>query len=430
MGYAAAIGGVVVAIVVRLGIGDIGAPFITFYPFLIVATLAGGLRAGLVSVALSALAADYLFLPPEFDFAMTGTSMFALVVFVLVAAAMVLLVTLLNEAVDRLSGQAAQLQHVLEVEPTGLIGVNENGDIELSNTAAEKEFGYTKTELLGRKVEMLMPKDRRAGHRTERSAYQAEQDPAPRIMGVGREMLGLRKDGATIPVEIALSLFEERGRRGAIAVITDISERKATELRQQLLADEVRHRGRNLLAVVQAMVAQIITPDRPVAEARQEFSAAIDALARAHELFIETSAVSLAELAKLELAVFNGRITIELPDIPLTATAAQDFALIIHELATNAVKHGALSVSEGRVSFTGHENGHDLTLIWQERDGPLVMAPNKRGFGQTILGSVAQAFCAEVVSDYRLDGFHYRLRVNFARISTIVDLAAWRAASR
>lgn len=430
MGYAAAIGGVATAIVLRLTIGDLGAPFITFYPFVILATLAGGLRPGLLSVVLSALAANYLFLPPFFDFAMTGTGVLTLFVFVLVAGTMVLLVTLLNEAVDRLSSQAARTQQILEIEPTGLIGVDENGVIEVANTAAEAQFGYTKAELLGRKIELLVPKDRREAHRTLRKTYQDEPSSEARMMGAGRDLEGLRKNGATFPVEIGLSPIQQGEHRGAIAVITDISERKAAELRERLLANEVRHRGRNLLAVVQAMVSQIITPDRPVAESRQELSAGIVALARAHELFLDTTAVSLAELAKIELAVFDGRVTIDLPSIPLTPAAAQDFALIFHELATNALKHGALSVPEGKVSLTGRENGRELTMIWEERDGPLVVAPNRRGFGHTILVNVAEALCTEVVREYRLDGFHYRLRADLARISTIVDLAAWRAASR
>jgi PAS domain S-box-containing protein len=319
------------------------------------------------------------------------------------------------------------VQRVLEAEPTGLIAVGGDGVIVLSNIAAERQFGYTKAELLGRKVEILVPEDRRAGHGALRRSYQ--EQPVLRAMGAGGDLEGLRKDGTTMPVEIALSPIEVGGRSGAIAVITDISERKAAERRQQILSSEIRHRGRNLLAVVQAMARQIITPERPVAESRKEFSDAIDALARAHDLFLEVGGVSLARLVKLELAPFAGRVTIDVPDTLLTASAAQDFALIVHELAINALKHGAFSVSAGRVSLTGRENGRELVLAWEESGGPAVAAPSHRGFGQTILVSVAQSFCTEVVSDYAPDGFCYRLRAELARIGTVVDLAERRAES-
>lgn len=428
MGYAVAVGGVALASGLRVGLGDVDAPFITFFPVLILATLVGGPRPGLLAVALSALTADYLFLPPALEFVWTADAIFTLAVYAIVAAAMVGLVTLLNEAMDRLSRQSANVRQVLETEPTGLIAVGEDGVIALSNAAVERQFGYTKAELLGQKVEMLVPEDRRAGHGALRRNYQ--EQPVSRAMGAGRDLEGLRKDGTRMPVEIGLSPFEGGGHHGAIATITDISERKAAEHRQQILSNEIRHRGRNLLAVVQAMAAQIITSDRPAAESRKEFSDAINALARAHDLFLEMGGVvSLAKLVTLELAPFDRRVTIDVPDIPLTASAAQDFALIVHELAINALKHGALSVPDGRVSLTGQEDGRELVLVWKESGRPVAVAPIHRGFGQTILVNVAQGLCTEVFSDYAPDGFCYRLRAELARISTVVDLATWRSRS-
>jgi two-component sensor histidine kinase len=223
-----------------------------------------------------------------------------------------------------------------------------------------------------------------------------------------------------------LSPFEGKGNHGLIAIITDIRERKAAERRQQILSSEIRHRGRNLLAVVQAMAAQIITADRPASESRRKFYEAIEALARAHDLFLNSGGASLAKLAKLELAPFNGRVTIDVPDISLAAGAAQDFALIVHELATNALKHGALSVPSGHVSLTGHEDGRELVLVWQESGGPPVAPPKRPGFGQTILVHVAQALCTEVHCDYAPGGFCYRLRAELARISAAVEPGAKR----
>lgn len=427
LGYGAAVGGVAVASSLGVGLGTLveSAPFITFYPFVILATLLGGLRSGLLSVILSALAADYLFVPPAFGFSWAAETMFIVGIFVVVAATIAVLVAFLNEAVDQLWRQAANLERILEVEPTGLLAVGEDGTIELSNKAAERQFGYTKAELLGQPIEMLVPEDKRSGHVSLRTGYLDQ--PSLRSMGAGRDLRGLRKDGATIPVEIHLSPFERAGRKGSLATITDISERKTSQRRQEILAAEIRHRGKNLLAVVQAIAAQIFKPGGSVPEARDEFFGALSALARAHDLFLDLGSVSLIKLVELELAPFEERVVIDIPEISLTASAGQDFSLIIHELATNALKYGALSVPDGRVSFTGKQAGGELLLEWEERGGPPVAVPKRRGFGYTILIHVAQAFCTEVVANYAPAGLHYQLRVNLARVSTIVDLAAARA---
>jgi PAS domain S-box-containing protein len=427
IGYGAAVLGVALATALRLAIPSNPAPFVTYYPFIILVTLVGGWRAGALSTIFSAAAADYFIMAPRYSFELAPGDQLTLAIYVFVCACLVALVSLLNTAVDRLWRQATNVELILEKEPTGLFAVLEDGTIEMSNAAAEKLFGYSKAELLGRQIDTLVPEDRRAAHAALRRGYL--ERPEDRMMGAGLDLAGLRKDGTAVPVEVGLSPFDHDGHKGALATIADISERKAIERRQQILASEIRHRGRNLLAVVQAMLRQVITLDRPVAESRQEFSDTIDALARAHDLFLEAGGVSLAELAEMELAAFDGRVSIDLPSIPLTASAGQDFALIFHELATNALKHGALSVPGGHVSLTGREDGHDLIVVWQEIGGPPVVTPNRRGFGQTILVNVAQGFCREVESDYRLDGFHYRLRADLARIATVVELAAWRAGS-
>jgi PAS domain-containing protein len=173
VGYAAAVGGVAAAAGVGLGLDDLvkGAPFITFYSVVILATLVGGFRPGLLTVVLSALAADYLFLPPEFAFSWTAATLPTIGLFVAVATMMIVTVALLNLAVDRLWRQAANVQLILETEPTGLLAVGEDGIIELANWAAESQFGYTKAELIGQQIEMLVPEDSRVGHVALRNGY-------------------------------------------------------------------------------------------------------------------------------------------------------------------------------------------------------------------------------------------------------------------
>ena len=87
-------------------------------------------------------------------------------------------------------------------------------------------------------------------------------------------------------------------------------------------------------------------------------------------------------------------------DLALTPSAAQDFTLIIHELATNALKHGGLKIAEGRVQVTGRQDGQRFTVLWEERNGPECAPPKRRGFGHTILNTFANNLAAAVLFDY------------------------------
>ena len=106
----------------------------------------------------------------------------------------------------------------------------------------------------------------------------------------------------------------------------------------------------------------------------------------------EWQGADLAEVVRTEMSPYAGRVTMEGPTIVLNAKAAQNFALAVHELATNAVKYGALSNQSGRVHISwsvGKPNGHDQFMFrWQERGGPPVSPPTRKGFGSTVLEQV------------------------------------------
>jgi PAS domain S-box-containing protein len=427
VGYGVMALGVASSIGVRMAVGDLlaGAPFLTFYPAIILATVVGGPRVGVAAVILSGVAADYLFLPPIRAIGSTPSELLALALFGLVALMQVGVVTLLNTAIDRLWRQADNVRFVLDAEPTGLIGVDEQGLVLLVNKAVEEQFGYLRDELFGQPIEVLLPDDLRARHANVRTAFLRR--PETRPMGAGRDLQGRRKDGTTMPVEVGLNSIERDGRRGALATVADISERKAIERRQQILMNEVRHRGRNLLTVVQAIALRTITDDRSTAQARKAFMGTVAALSRTHDLFIDATTAPLADIVATELSPFGDRTTIEGCDVLLTQTAAQDFALIVHELATNAVKYGALSAPEGAVSVSAYEEGAELTFIWQERGGPTVKPPKRKGFGHTILNDVAHGFSSHVLADYHPEGLRYEIRADLGRITNVVELACRRA---
>jgi two-component sensor histidine kinase len=110
-------------------------------------------------------------------------------------------------------------------------------------------------------------------------------------------------------------------------------------------------------------------------------------------------------------------VTIDGSDIILTAAAAQNFTLIVHELVTNALKYGALSLPYGKIVIRWRSEDGNLVFDWLEQGGPDVSAPIRQGFGQVILTDLARGFGANVVSEYPSAGFHYGLRVALSAIA-------------
>ena len=175
----------------------------------------------------------------------------------------------------------------------------------------------------------------------------------------------------------------------------EVTERKNAEQRQVLLTDELAHRGKNLLAVVLSIASRSLSGTRPLAEARDVFIQRLHALARNQSLLIAGGfeGAPLAEVVRLELESFSGRIKAVGPHVMLNPRVAQTFALVVHELATNASKYGALSRPAGGIaihwSIQGEGAGARFKFQWLERDGPPVVPPTHRGFGRVLLEKAA-----------------------------------------
>jgi two-component sensor histidine kinase len=238
-------------------------------------------------------------------------------------------------------------------------------------------------------------------------------------MGAGRDLYGLQKGGTELSVEVGLSPVVRGNKSGALATIVDITERKAAERKQEILVREVQHRAKNLLAIVQAIVARTFTAERTLRESRESFDAKLKALARTQDLFFTKGKVSLGSVVTGELAGFHEQVSREGSDLALNASAAQNFTLIVHELTTNALKYGALSVPTGRIVVRWRSEDGELVFDWAEQGGPDVSAPRRQGFGHVILTDLAKGMGASVVSEYASPGFHYGLRVGLAAITEL-----------
>jgi PAS domain S-box-containing protein len=128
-----------------------------------------------------------------------------------------------------------KLRLIVDAAPNGMILVDQKGEITLVNSQVERVFGYSREELLGQSIEMLVPDAVRAKHPTHRKSFDA--DPKVRSMGAGRDLYGQHKDGRHIPVEIGLNPFTTEGERFVLASIIDITERKRSEERLRLIVE-------------------------------------------------------------------------------------------------------------------------------------------------------------------------------------------------
>jgi len=173
----------------------------------------------------------------------------------------------------------------------------------------------------------------------------------------------------------------------------DITERKEAEAQLRLLMQELSHRVKNSLAMVQAIASQTLRNASSLEAARETFSARLAALSRAHDLLVgggwANTALSQVIAGVVGIQGEPERFSTKGPDVTLGPKAALALTLILHELGTNAVKYGALSNETGRVVLTWRLDEMDgesqFRLRWQEQDGPTVISPTRRGFGSRLI---------------------------------------------
>jgi two-component sensor histidine kinase len=193
-------------------------------------------------------------------------------------------------------------------------------------------------------------------------------------------------------------LFDEnRANVGSIVTLTDMTERKRAEEQQTTMVAELNHRVKNILAIVQSVAAQTLRSSGTLENFSEAFTGRLNALAIAHDVLTQTRwiGIGLNELLVAVLAPFRSadekRVGISGPAILLPARAVVPLSMVLHELATNAAKNGALSTRRGRIDITWQLAGgteRSVELVWQERDGPQVNASASAGFGTKLIDRV------------------------------------------
>jgi two-component sensor histidine kinase/PAS domain-containing protein len=206
-----------------------------------------------------------------------------------------------------------------------------------------------------------------------------------------------------------------------INVATDITERKVAEAHQRFLLQELSHRSKNLLTLVQSIADQSFRKSSDQKDFQNRFSGRLGGLAASNALLArgDWRGSSLRELVEFQLAPFidlsSSQLEINGPEVNLAADASQAIGLALHELATNAVKHGALSSAHGRlyISWAVEQStgAGGLTLDWREFGGPLVTTPKQKGFGHVVIKNmIEQAVRGTVELNFAKEGLHWSLR--------------------
>ncbi|MEC9471599.1 MAG: PAS domain-containing protein [Pseudomonadota bacterium] len=198
---------------------------------------------------------------------------------------------------------------------------------------------------------------------------------------------------------------------GLIGISVDLTHKRENERQMHLVMRELTHRSKNLLAVIQAMARQTAARSDNTEDFVESFAARLQAMAASHDLLVSQSwyGADLKELVLAHLAqsIDPGSPQIEIEGDPhsITADAAQNLGLALHELTTNAAKYGALSVLGGKLSVSWTTVDGRIRLVWKESGGPEVVPPRRNGFGRMLLERlVGPALDGDVSIDFAPEG--------------------------
>ena len=437
-----------------------GFPYVTFFPAVIITSFLFGIRFGLISAVLCGAVAYYYFLTPAYSFSIAGKQV-ALGFYVFVVATDLLLVhgmqaanqQLIKERELNLNLANAKAELVLELQQRVIERKNAIDDLresEVKTHLATETAGIglwqwhipsghvtwdkAMFDLYGMPPTtdgLVKYEDYIASVHPEDAANQNAvlQDTVSRRGASKREFRILPRDGGDVRYIRAV----ETARAGpdgqtewVVGTNLDITEEKNRERHIQLLMGEINHRAKNLLAVVLSVASQTRGVDH--ADFLKKFSARVRSLAAGQDVLVanQWKRVSLDALIRAQLNHFKdligSRITISGDSVQLSPAAVQTIGMAVHELATNAAKHGALSNTKGRIDISWQKiagkTSDRLVMRWIESEGPPVFPPKEHGFGSMVTGKVVEmGLGGEVTANFAPTGFSWRLDCPFDQIS-------------
>jgi PAS domain S-box-containing protein len=313
------------------------------------------------------------------------------------------------------AADTARLAAIVSSSDDAIVSKTLDGTITSWNEGAARIFGYQPSEMIGQPITRIIPPELHA----EEKQIIARLKRGERIDHY--ETVRVAKDGHRIDVSLTVSPLRDRSGRiiGASKVARDISERKQAEKLQRVLIDELNHRVKNTLATVQAIANQSLVHAKSPADFVASFSARVRALAAAHMVLTRSDmrGAEMMDLVREQVLLDAGndpRISCSGPLLVLEPQTALHLALVLHELATNARKYGALSAPTGRLAVTWEvrrNGGQNLLLWWRESRGPTVRAPQARGFGSALIEQTLRTHGGETSVHYGPDGLTCEIRL-------------------
>lgn len=290
-----------------------------------------------------------------------------------------------------------------------IISLGGDGRITSWNNGAERLLGYFEEEAIGQSGSIFFtPEDRERGE-IEREMRLAREE------GRGEnERWHIRKDGSRFWAS-GVMLPMGSGRNVAyLKIFRDGTQERLAEERQKLLINELNHRVKNTLATVQAIASQTLRRAGVEENVRENFELRLRGLAASHDVLTQerwegASLVRIITSALKPFTVGKHRVQIDGPALNLGPKPALALGMVLHELATNATKYGALSNETGRIEISwkmsGGKDDSRLHFRWEEIGGPPVVPPTRKGFGSRLIErSLASDLGADVRMDYAVDG--------------------------
>jgi PAS domain S-box-containing protein len=322
-------------------------------------------------------------------------------------------------------GAAELLAAIVESSDDAILAKDFNGIILSWNQGAERLFGYTAEEAVGKPVTILIPPDRL----DEEPSILARIRRGERVHHY--ETVRRRKDGSLVEISLTVSPIRNAAGDivGASKIARDITERRRAQAQQDLLLREMNHRVNNLFALASSIVTlsarSARTPETLASAVRER----LGALARAHALTLPKSSndatgtgqpTTLHALIRTIVSPYDGRTdedraraVIAGLDISIAGGRVMSLALLLHEFTTNAAKYGALSTPLGHIDIHCFDDGDQFVLTWAERGGPAIdQSAGNEGFGSLLArATVKGQFGGEILREWKPEGLTIRLSI-------------------
>lgn len=301
----------------------------------------------------------------------------------------------------------ARLGAIVDSSFDAIVGKDLNSIITDWNPAAERMFGYSANEAIGRSVLMLIPE----GLQSEETEIITQIKNGERVASF--DTTRVRKDGSLIFVSLTISPIKDANGQivGASKIARDITETKENERRIRTLLREVNHRVKNQFAVILSMIRETANRTQNNDDFMRQIRERITALSRSHDLLVSTdwSGASLFELIQEHLKPFGheDRIALSGSLVVLSPNAVQYLGMAFHELGTNSAKYGALADDFGRVEVRWTVEGEEIHVVWEEFSNSIAAdeaSETRRGFGNVVLQRIAPQSVGGIATLKRTEG--------------------------